>query len=243
MTAGTPGRSFDETAATYAAVRAGYPEAAVDWLVPGSARRVLDLGAGTGKLTRQLLARGLDVVAVEPSPQMRAELTAALPGADLRPGSAEAIPMPAADVDAVLVGSAFHWFDHGAALAEIHRVLRRGGSLGLIRNRHDDAVPWVAELGALTGAREHRGRRDPVPLDSPGFDDVATADFGHRHPLTRESLLALLQTYGYYLELDRAARADLLAAVARLVDTHPQLAGRPEFELPYLTRCWRARRC
>ncbi|CAN5735623.1 class I SAM-dependent methyltransferase [soil metagenome] len=242
MSEGTPGRAFDETASTYAAVRPGYPGPALDWLLPAGARRVLDLGAGTGKLTRQLVERGLDVAAVEPSPQMGAELAAAVPEARLLPGTAEAIPLPAADVNAVLVGSAFHWFDHGPALAEIRRVLRRGGTLGLIRNRPDDAVAWVAELDALTEARAHRGTRRPVPPDPPGFEDVATAEFAHRHPVTRESLLALLQTFGYYLRLDRSARADLLAAVGRLVDTHPELAGLVDFELPFVTRCWRARR-
>ncbi|MEJ7702832.1 MAG: class I SAM-dependent methyltransferase [Geodermatophilaceae bacterium] len=122
------GRSFDETAPTYAAVRPAYPLDALAWLVPDGADRVLDLGAGTGKLTRQLVDAGYDVVAVEPSPQLGAELSAYVPAAELRMGTAEDIPLPDAEVEAVLVGSAFHWFDHDAALAEITRVLRPGAA-------------------------------------------------------------------------------------------------------------------
>lgn len=236
------GRTFDETATTYAAVRPGYPEAAVDWLLPPSAHRVLDLAAGTGKLTVQLVRRDLDVIAVEPSPEMAAELLTAVPGVDLRVGTAEAIPLPDADVDAVLVGSAFHWFDHTAALAEIRRVLRPGGGLGLVRNVPDERVSWVAALGELTGARERRARRQPEPADPSGFAAVETLDVDFAVTVSRRSLLDLLQTFSYYLVLDAGDRARLLDAVADLVDTHPDLAGLPEFTLPYVTHCWRAAR-
>lgn len=177
------GRSFDETAATYAAVRPGYPEASVSWLIPPGAQRVLDLATGTGKLTRQLVDRGPDVVAVEPSEQMAAELSAYVPEAQLRIGVAEDIPLPDADVDAVLVGSAascasaFHWFDHEPALREIARVLRSGSRLGLIRNRPDDRLAWVAELDRITGAGARRGKRRPTP-------------FPHRLPFTPRALAA-----------------------------------------------------
>lgn len=154
MTAGTPGRSFDETAPTYAARRPGYPEQALEWLLPPGVPRVLDLGAGTGKLTRQLAARGLDVVAVEPSPQMGAELADALPAVTLLLGTAEDIPLPAGDVDAVLVGSAFHWFDQDRGLAEIRRVLRPGGRLGMVGNLSDGRRPWT---GSWPGIRSCAG--------------------------------------------------------------------------------------
>lgn len=236
------GRTFGETASTYAAVRPGYPEAALDWLLPGSSDRVLDLAAGTGKLTALLVRRGLDVVAVEPSPEMAGHLSAAVPGVDLRTGTAETIPLPDADVDAVLVGSAFHWFDQVAALAEIRRVLRPGGRLGLVRNIPNERVPWVAALGSLTGAHERRERRRPVPDDPAGFDAVLTADFSFALRVTRASLLQLLQTFSYYLVLDADGRERLLGAVGDLIDTHPDLVGLAEFPLPYVTRCWRADR-
>lgn len=242
MTAGSLGRTFDETASTYAAVRPGYPDEALTWLLPRTAGRVLDLGAGTGKLTRQLVERGLDVVAVEPSPQMGAELAVAVPRAELVEGSAECIPLPDLAVDAVLVGSAFHWFDHELALAEIRRVLRPGGRLGLVGNHPDERTPWIAALGEITGAEVRRRARRRAPEPASGFDEVEQVSFTHPVPMSRPDLLALLQTYSYYLVLDRPARADLLAAVGRLVDTHPELAGRVDFELPFVTRCWRARR-
>ncbi len=240
MTAGTPGRSFDETASTYAATRPGYPDEALAWLLPATARRVLDLGAGTGKLTRQLVQRGLDVVAVEPSTQMGAELTTELPGVDFRPGSAEAIPLPDADVDVELVGSAFHWFDHAPALREIARVLRPGGGLGLARNIPDERAPWVAAVGKLTGARDRRARRRPVPDDPTGFTAVETHDVDFATRVTRPSLLALLQTFSYYLVLGPVDRKRLLDTAGQLADTHPDTAGRAAFDLPYVTRCWRA---
>ncbi len=240
MTAGTPGRSFDETAPTYAARRPGYPEQALEWLLPPGVPRVLDLGAGTGKLTRQLAARGLDVVAVEPSPQMGAELAAALPAVTLQPGTAEVIPLPAADVDAVLVGSAFHWFDQDRALAEIRRVLRPGGRLGMVGNLSDGRRAWVADLDELTGAAQRRAGRKLVPDRPAGFTEVAGAEFDHEFPVTRSSLRELLTTYSWYLLLNEPDRAALLEAVDRLVTRHPELRGHDEFTLPFVAHCWRA---
>lgn len=236
------GRSFDETAPTYAAVRPAYPLDALAWLVPDGADRVLDLGAGTGKLTRQLVDAGYDVVAVEPSPQLGAELSAYVPAAELRMGTAEDIPLPDAEVEAVLVGSAFHWFDHDAALAEITRVLRPGGRLGLVRNRPDGRQPWVAELDGITGARSRRGKRPPTPTAAPTFDGIEQADFLLEYEVTPDSLTALIQTFSYYLVLDHVRRADLLRAVDELVRRHPDLAGRESFVLPYVTHCWRGTR-
>lgn len=133
---------FAAAADAYERARPGYPEAAVAWLaerlriVPG--RTVLDLAAGTGKLTRSLVPLGARVVAVEPVAAMRAKLEQALPEVESLEGAAEAIPLEDGAVDAVLVGQAFHWFDAAAALGEIHRVLAPGGGIGLIWNSRDD---------------------------------------------------------------------------------------------------------
>src|SRR3954451_17341334 len=142
-------RSFGAVAAAYAEHRPGYPAAALDWaLAPigGSGTgTLLDLGAGTGKLTTTLLGRGT-VIAVEPDPAMLAELRRLLPDVDAREGSAESIPLRTGGVDAVLVGQAWHWFDTGRALPELARVLRPGGVLAALWNVDDHEVEWVAEL-------------------------------------------------------------------------------------------------
>ncbi|MCU1502912.1 MAG: methyltransferase, partial [Ilumatobacteraceae bacterium] len=148
-------RSFDATAAAYELGRPGYPLAAIDWWAAQGAfpagGRVLDLAAGTGKLTRALVDRGCEVVAVEPLANMRAQLADVLPAVALLDGTAEAIPLPDASIDSVFVGQAFHWFDQPAALAEIHRVLRPGGGLGLIWNDEDRSQheEWVALVSAV----------------------------------------------------------------------------------------------
>jgi ubiquinone/menaquinone biosynthesis C-methylase UbiE len=146
-------RSFDSVAEQYERARPEYADEAVDWLVerlglmPGS--RVLDLAAGTGKLTRQLVRRGLDVVAVEPGDEMRGVLERVVPEVEALAGAAEAIPLPDASVDAVTVGQAFHWFDRDAAIAEMRRVLRPGGCAALLWNRWDEADPLLSEVDAL----------------------------------------------------------------------------------------------
>lgn len=235
-----PGRCFDETASTYADVRPGYPEAALEWLLPAAAHRVLDLAAGTGKLTRQLVDRGLDVVAVEPSPEMGEQLVVAVPRAILHLGTAEAIPLPDRSVDAVLVASAFHWFDPVPAMAEIGRVLRSGGRVGLLSNHPDEQTPWVAALAEITqAAARRRGRRGP-PEPSPGFERVERTCFPHSVASSREHLLSLTRTFSYYLARDAAGRQRLLDRIGALVESQPDLAGGKHFALPFRTRCWRA---
>ena len=151
--------SFDSAAGLYERGRPPYPPAALDWLLPPGARRVLDLGAGTGKLTRQLVARGLDVVAVEPLDGMRAELARAVPGARVLAGSAERIPLADGAVDAVLAAQAWHWVDPARAVPEVARVLAPGGTLGLVWNERDERESWVAELGRIIGETRPRRRR------------------------------------------------------------------------------------
>ena len=146
-------RGFSRAVSDYERGRPGYPPEAVEILVreldlrPG--RTVLDLAAGSGKLTRELVRSGAEIVAVDPVDAMREALAASLPGVRALPGTAENIPLPDGSVDAVTVAQAFHWFDGARALAEIHRVLRPGGRLGLVWNWRDQSDPLMARLTEL----------------------------------------------------------------------------------------------
>ena len=235
--------SFSQGAGNYSAVRPGYPDGVIDFLVPDGARRVLDLAAGTGKLTKPLVARGYDVVAVEPAQAMLDELRAALPGVETYSGTAEAIPLPDASVDAVVVGQAWHWFDAAAASAQIARVLRPGGTVGVVWNDRDAEVDWVARFGAIL----HRGDRlEPTvehvaPRFGDAFDAVEHAAFRWEDDVPVGSLRPLAASRSYLLLLPEGEREELLGAVDELVATHPDLAGRARVALPYVTNAYRAR--
>ncbi len=238
-------RSFDGAASVYARARPGYPEQALDWLLPPRAREVLDLGAGTGKLTAQLVARGLAVTAVEPSQRMRAELEAALAGrVTALPGRAEDIPLPDASVDVVLVAQAWHWVDPARAVPEVARVLRPGGRLGLVWNRRDERVGWVAELGELLARPDARSDAAGAAAEhaslGPPFGPIERFETERwTQALTPDGLVELAASRSYVITLDDARRAELLARVRGLLD-RPGLAGAAELALPYVTECVRA---
>src|SRR3954452_2306324 len=141
--------SFGAAAQVYERARPGYPPEAVDLLLAPGARRVADVGAGTGKFSRLLVAAGLDVVAVEPDARMRAELARVLPGVPVLEGSAEALPLEDSGVDAVVVAQAWHWVDPARALPEVARVLSPGGGLGVVWNERTLGEPWVDSLEEL----------------------------------------------------------------------------------------------
>ena len=233
--------SFGAAAAAYERGRPPYPAEAIDWLLPPGAARVLDVGAGTGKLTRQLAARGLDVVAVEPLPGMREQLARAVPGVPVQPGMAEDIPLPDRSVDAVLAAQAWHWVDQARAVPEVARVLVPGGQLGLVWNMRDERVDWVAQLGQiLHDPGEGDGSRGGAVSIGPPFGPVQHRTIEWTHRLTRDQLLDMVSSRSYVITRPAAQRARVLAAVGRLAGTHPDLAGRAELELPYRTECFRA---
>src|SRR5579875_2254998 len=142
-------QSFGGVADVYERARPSYPAEAVDWLVPAAARRVADVGAGTGKFTRGLTGRGFEVIAIEPSAGMRAELARVLPDVTLLAGSAEDIPVESGTLDAVLLAQAWHWVDRTRAVPEVARVLAPGGRLGLVWNIRDERVDWVLRLSEI----------------------------------------------------------------------------------------------
>jgi SAM-dependent methyltransferase len=146
-------RSFGVQAELYDRVRPGYPPGALDAVLSAGARRVADIGAGTGKLSQALAARGLSVIAVEPDDAMRSVLATQIPVADVRAGAAEALPLTDGEVDAVAFAQSLHWVDAQTAASEAARVLAPGGLLAMLWNLPDDRVPWVAQLDEMTGTR------------------------------------------------------------------------------------------
>ena len=236
--------SFARAAGAYERGRPPYPAAAIDWLLPEGARRVLDLGAGTGKLTRQLAERGLDVTAVEPSEGMREQLRRAAPGVRALAGSGERIPLPDGSMDAVLVAQAWHWVDPAQAVPEVARVLADGGWLGLLWNVRDEREDWVARLGEITRRREgpHGSSRriSESPAVGPPFGPVERRDVTWVHHLTPDALMDLIASRSYVITLPAGERAEMFAEVEDLLRSHPALAGAREIALPYVTRCSRA---
>ena len=244
VTTSSRARSFGAAAAAYAQHRPGYPAAAVDWAlapVAGGALRLLDLAAGTGKLTEALLARGT-VIAVEPDPAMRAELVARFPGTDAREGSAEAIPLPDGCVDAVLVGQAWHWFDPERAYAEVARVLRPGGVLAALWNGDDASVEWVRgfhEAGRWESHVLRAPEAERPHLAHPWFISDGFAQFPHRVPTTVEGLVATLRTHSWSLVSDPAEREEAFDRLRAYLEHRPEIAS-GEFELPLVTDVVRA---
>jgi SAM-dependent methyltransferase len=235
-----PPSSFAGVADAYERGRPGYPEEAVRWLTGDTPCNVVDLGAGTGKLTRGLVALGHRVTAVEPLAEMRGELEAALPGVPALAGSAESIPLPDASADVVTCAQAFHWFAHAVALPEIARVLRTRGRLALVWNSRDDRDPWMARLSAIIG-NETVQETDVSPVfEASGlFGPVEISEFAFEQTLDRDGLLDLVLSRSYCAKLPPAEREPVLDAVGTLYD---RTAGKDGVRLAYTTVCFRAER-
>lgn len=240
---GARAASFEHGVDVYQATRPSYPDDAVRWAVPPGARDVLDLAAGTGKLTQRLVALGWHVVAVEPSDAMRAELRRTLPTVEAHPGTAEAMDLPDSCVDAVTIAQAWHWVDPPAAAAEIARVLRPGGQLAVLWNIRDFSVDWVNRWTDIV----HRGDtvasglsyKDPQLGDR--FTEPEAATFHWTDRLRAADLRTLAASRSHLILLPADERDALLDAVDELVATHPDLRGREWIDVPYRTESYRAR--
>jgi len=241
-------RSFGAVADTYDRYRPAPPGEAVDWVLPAGATDVLDLGAGTGALTRLLLERVPGpVVAAEPDARMRAVLARRSPRALPVGARAEALPFAGASFDAVVVSSAWHWMDPVPTVAEVARVLRPGGRLGVLWNGPAREIDWVAELlgrrGEMGGpVGEHAGRhRVELPPGSPFTTPEATV-VAWSTPMTRDELVGVTGTYSAVITSPDEERAAILERVERLAANHESFAGGATIELPMACRCWRATR-
>jgi SAM-dependent methyltransferase len=243
---------FEAAADAYARGRPDYPAALDAWLREtlglAAGKSVVDLGAGTGKFTPRLVATGASVIAVEPVAAMRARLTQDLPNVEALDGTATAIPLPDASADAIVCAQAFHWFATREALAEIRRVLKPGGMLGLVWNVRDLRVPWVARIDAIITPYEgdtprflSGAWRDAFP--APGFSPLKQASFPHGHAGPAEAVVVDRQlSVSFIASLAPVERETVAAKIRRLIASEPDLAGKTEVTFPYVTRAYAARK-
>jgi len=233
-----PARSFGSVADAYDRGRPAYPADAVAWLAGGEAKVVLELGAGTGKLTRLLVDQGHAVFATEPDEAMLAVLRERVPEVSAKVATAEEIPANDRSVDVVVVAQAFHWFDHELALAEIARVLKPGGHVALVWNSRDERIPWVRRMGDILGRQDLDTSSAEHLVHSALFGFMEEATFKHWQEVNRESILDLARSRSHFATMDDAEREDNLARVLAFYDDYGR--GMDGMQIPYVTRCYRA---
>jgi SAM-dependent methyltransferase len=245
-------RGFARTTDVYERVRPEYPDEAVALLVreldlrPG--RVVVDVGAGTGKLTRALVRTGATVIAVEPLAAMRERLAEGVPLAVPFDGTAERMALRDASAHAITAAQAFHWFDGDRALAEFHRVLAPGGKLALIWNVRDRSVPWVEAFDAIVDRvdperPDHQTGKWRAALERTTlFGPLEERGFPHGQILRRGEIVERAKTVSSIASLPEAERRAVLDEFRALGETHPDLRDRDEVTLPYVTKVYWAER-
>jgi ubiquinone/menaquinone biosynthesis C-methylase UbiE len=231
-------RSFGGVADAYHRGRPGYPAAAAEWLTGSEPLSVLELGAGTGKLTEQLVALGHDVHATDPDPRMLDRLTAKFPELRVSQTGAEEIPAADSTFDIVVAAECYHWFDHEKALPEIARVLKRGGSLSLVWNRRDERIPWVRRLGNLIGHHTTGEGAGDALESSPYFGPVDEASFKQWQVIDRSSVQDMVRSISHVATLERSGQESKLREVLAFYDDFGR--GMDGMQLPYVTECYRA---
>lgn len=236
---GSRATSFHQAADAYARARPSYPPEAVAWMLPDAARRVADVGAGTGKLSAVIASTGREIVAIDPDAGMLRKLESEHPGIRTLVGSAEQLPLPDASVDVVTFGQAWHWVDPSAAAAEAARVLRPGGALGLIWNIRDTRSGWAAELATIIDASDaEQFVEGGGPVVAAPFGPLETAEFAWANPLTVDGLVDLVASRSATIGAAPDARAELLARVRGLGER--SAGGDGTLSLPYFTHVYRA---
>ena len=237
-------RGFGAGAGAYDRARPSYPPDAVAWLVDhlglGAGTRCCDLAAGTGKLTVLRAPTGAALLAIEPVEEMGVALRAAVPGVPLVAGTAEALPLAPASLDAVTVAQAFHWFDADRAFAELARVVRTGGRVGLIWNARDRSVDWVDALWSIMDRvekkapwRDHERWADRALGDRRGFGPLHEATFEHAQSLTVEGVVDRFASVSHVAVLPREQQQAVLDEVRDVLATHPATRGRTAVAIPY----------
>lgn len=243
---------FERAADAYERGRPEYPAAAVEHLVKtldiARGTRVVELGAGTGKFTRTLVPTGAEILAVEPVDAMRQKLSELLPGVKMVDGAAEAVPLPDASADAVVVAQAFHWFDGERALAEIHRVLKAGGGLGLIWNVRDDSLAWIHKLTRII---------EPYEGDVPRYKSfawmsafrstrflspLAKSEFSHVQELSPEAVEDRVLSISFIAALPDSERQSVREQVRQLVRQESDARNLAVIKFPYRTHVYTCRR-
>ncbi|MFZ6990491.1 class I SAM-dependent methyltransferase [Curtobacterium sp. RRHDQ66] len=231
--------AFGAAADAYERGRPGYPASVAEWLAPDRVARAVDVGAGTGKFTATLLSRAASVTAVEPDAAMRERLSAVVPGVEALEGTGESIPLPDGGADLVTFAQSWHWVDPVAGAAEVARVLRPGGVLGLIWNVRDESEPWSEQLGNIIRRPESRVTAYDRPIVGAPFHDGEYRAFTWVHEQSRSDFLDMVASRSYVIVLPAAERDALLRDVADLLDTDPTTAGSATIAVPYVTHVHR----
>lgn len=230
--------SFAAVADAYDRARPSYPLAAAEWLTGRVPSTVVELGAGTGKLTDLLVSLGHDILATDPLDEMLAHLRLRHPELRVATAPAEQIPAATRSVDTVVAAQSFHWFDHERALREVARVLKPEGRIALVWNLRDDRVPWVRKLGELIGDQDQDVDPTDVLVGSRHFGYVEETTYRHWQPLRRTELRDLALSRSNIAVLDPGAQDRVLRKVDELFDDYSR--GPDGLLLPYLARCFRA---
>ena len=236
--------SFGAQAGSYELARPDYPFEAVAWMLehlPHGSRRIADVGAGTGKLTRVLTkAPDAEVVAIDPDAEMLAALRRSVPGVPTFSGTAEHLPLPDASLDAVVLAQAWHWVDPVAGSAEVGRVVRAGGVLGLIWNIRDERTDWVRRLtGIMHGSAAEQMLSGSGPEVAAPFGPLTSQEWEWTRPMTRAQLHDLATSRSYVITASEAERTRIRREMDELFD-ELGVHGDAVIELPYVTRAYRA---